>query len=297
MKKTFIVLLLLVAALGFFRAPRPSLVLEILGFAALVWLFVLAFRSAAARANKARPAAGEGGQATPTAGPGTAGRPIGDVESFLQDLKARGFSPRGILDVGANRGDWSQRALWVFPSAKTVMIEPQDEVEHFLKKLSDSDPRFRYFKCGAGREAGELVQTLWEDTYGSSFAVEKNEELVKSGKQRLTKIRTIDDILRELGDSFHPDLVKIDIQGFEIEALMGGSALFERAEVIILETTLLSRHATWPSTRQVIEFMGGKGYEIYDITSYLRKPSDGALGQVDFAFVKDHGRFRQNAAW
>lgn len=296
MKKTSIVLLFLIALSGFALAPRPSMVLEILGLAAVVALFVLAWRSLAARANDAGPSSGDSGSAS-AAQPGTAGRPIGDVDSFLQDLKARGFSPRGILDVGANRGDWSQRALWVFPSAKTVMIEPQDEVEPFLKKLSESDPRFRYFKCGAGREPGELVQTLWEDTYGSSFAVEKNEELVKSGKQRLTKIRTIDEILRELGDSFHPDLVKIDIQGFEIEALMGGSTLFEKAEVIILETTLLSRHATWPSARQVIEFMGGKGYEIYDITSYLRKPSDGSLGQVDFAFVKDHGRFRQNAAW
>ena len=274
------------------------MVLQIIGLAAAFLLFVLARRSLPIRTEKTAAATSGSSQgAVSLAQPGTAGRPIGDVRSFLEDVRERGFSPRGILDVGANRGDWSQMALWVFPSAKTVMIEPQDEVEPFLKKLADSDSRFRYFKCGAGREAGELFQTIWEDTYGSSFAVEKNEELIKSGKQRPTQIRTIDDILRELGDSFHPDLVKIDIQGFEIEALMGGSALFERAELIILETSLLSRHATWPPTRQVIEFMGGKGFEIYDITSFLRKPSDGSLGQVDFAFVKDYGRFRENTNW
>lgn len=287
-----------ITLMGFLPSPLASMVLQILGLAAAFLLFVLARRSLPIRTEKTGAATSGSSQgAVSLAQPGTAGRPIGDVRSFLEDLKARGFSPRGILDVGANRGDWSQMALWVFPSAKTVMIEPQDEVEPFLKKLADSDPRFRYFKCGAGREAGELFQTIWEDTYGSSFAVEKNEELIKSGKQRPTQIRTIDDMLSELGDSFHPDLVKIDIQGFEIEALMGGSALFERAELIILETSLLSRHATWPPTRQVIEFMGGKGFEIYDITSFLRKPSDGSLGQVDFAFVKDHGRFRENTNW
>jgi hypothetical protein len=37
--------------------------------------------------------------------------------------------------------------------------------------------------------------------------------------------------------------------------------------------------------------------EIYDITQFLRRPYDGALGQVDIAFVKAHGFFRSNNQW
>ena len=229
--------------------------------------------------------------------PGSPGRPIGDVQLFLEDIKARGFMPRGILDVGANRGSWTQMALSVFPTAQAVMIEPQDEVESFLKDLVSSDARCQYFKVGVGREAGELVQTIWEDTYGSSFAVPPDQDLLKTGKQRITPIRTIDDILEEISEKFAPDLVKIDIQGFELEALRGALSLFGNTEVFVLETTLLSNNPLWPETRKVIEFMGERGYEIYDISSYLRKPSDGSLAQVDFAFVKDKGKFRQNLKW
>jgi hypothetical protein len=37
--------------------------------------------------------------------PATTGRPIGRVRSFLEDVRARGFRPRGLVDIGANRGD------------------------------------------------------------------------------------------------------------------------------------------------------------------------------------------------
>jgi predicted PolB exonuclease-like 3'-5' exonuclease len=40
-----------------------------------------------------------------------------------------------------------------------------------------------------------------------------------------------------------------------------------------------------PIMREVIEFMGEREYEIYDIPGYLRRPSDGALGQVDSRFL------------
>jgi FkbM family methyltransferase len=238
-------------------------------------------------------------QATePPASAGSVGRPIGNVQSFLEDIKARGFVPRGMLDVGANRGDWSSMALSVFPASQAVMIEPQQEMRPYLDALCANDSRCRAFICGAGREEGELVLTIWEDTYGSSYTVPKSLKLLNEGKQRITPIRTVDNLLQELGPSFEPDLVKVDVQGFEIEVLRGGDSLFGRTDVFILETTLLVGDSPlWPSTRQVVEFMGSKGYEIYDITSFLRKPSDGSLGQIDFAFVKKEGMFRRNTEW
>jgi len=229
--------------------------------------------------------------------PGSDRRSIAVIESFLEDLVARGFSPRGILDVGANRGDWSRMALEIFPDARFLLVEPQTEMKPMLKALSEENPNCSYLIAGVGRESGELVQTIWEDTYGSSFCVRADPALITSGRQRVTPIKTLDQILSVEHPDFSPDLVKLDIQGFELEALRGGSSLFGRSEVIIVETLLLSNNPLWPSLREVVEFMGERGYEIYDITSYLRKPSDGTLGQVDFAFVKDAGVFRRNFEW
>ena len=46
--------------------------------------------------------------------PGNPERPIGDMEFFMEDLRARGFSPDSILDVGGNHGDWSRLAKKYF---------------------------------------------------------------------------------------------------------------------------------------------------------------------------------------
>jgi FkbM family methyltransferase len=222
---------------------------------------------------------------------------IGRIASFLEDIRARGFMPRGIIDVGANRGDWTRLALSIFPGASVIMIEPQEEMQPYLSQLCRSVAVCHYVKAGAGREAAELIQTIWPDLAGSSFLPEVDNSKLQSGKQRKTQVVTIDQLLSETYPEFVPDLVKLDIQGFELEALSGAQTTFGRTEVFVLETSLFRFMPRQPITREVISFMFDRGYELFDITEYLRRPYDGALAQVDLAFVKADGRFRAETKW
>jgi FkbM family methyltransferase len=219
------------------------------------------------------------------------------LESFLEDIKARGFQPRGIIDGGGHRGEWSKLALSVFGYTPLIIIEPQEELQEDLKRLIDIHPNCRHIKAGIGRASGTLIQTIWEDYAGSSFLPPVQDSLLESGKQRMVMMTTLDQILSGSTPGFYPDLVKLDIQGFELEALLGGESFFGKSEVFIIETSLFSFMPNQPITRDVIRFMSERGYEIYDITEFARRPSDGALGQVDFAFVKSDGVFRKSTKW
>ncbi len=229
--------------------------------------------------------------------PGSATRPIGAWDLFLEDIRARGFKPRGIIDVGANRGNWTRMALAVFPRTPVLMIEPQDEMEASLAELTMTVPDCHFIKAGAGREPGELVQTIWEDSEGSSFLPPVNADLLRTDKQRRTRIVTLDHLLAGTFSQFVPDLVKLDIQGFELEALSGGESLFGRTEVFILETSLFSFLPGCSLAREAIPFMFARGYELYDIPGFCRRACDGALGSVDLAFVKSNGSFRKVTEW
>ena len=82
------------------------------------------------------------------------GGAIGTIADFLENIRTRGFVPRGIIDIGANRGDWTRLALSIFPDASVIMIEPQDEMQPYLSKLCSSVANCQHVKAGAGRAAG-----------------------------------------------------------------------------------------------------------------------------------------------
>src|SRR5471030_2873047 len=95
----------------------------------------------------------------PSPEPATANRPVGNLDSFLADLRARGFAPRGMVDVGANRGEWTQWAWAVYPGVPSLMIEPQAEFRESLERLAATVAGSRVIIAGAGAAAAELVQT------------------------------------------------------------------------------------------------------------------------------------------
>jgi len=221
-------------------------------------------------------------------------RPVGNFKFLLEDLKARGLTCQTILDVGANRTMWSRMAKKIYPEANFVLIEPQiemkDDLEQFCREFKGSV----YFLAGAGAEKGRLTLTIWDDLDGSTFALEPDENLKKTGKQREVEIITIDDLI-DSGKIDNPELIKLDIQGFELEALKGAQKTFGYTEVYILEVSLFQFWSSdTPIFSDVVNFMLERDYVVYDFAGFWRRPLDGALGQCDVCFVKRNGFLRSS---
>jgi len=53
---------------------------------------------------------------------------VGKMDFLLEDLKKRGLNCKTILDVGANRTQWSRMARQIFHASKSCLIEPQIEM-------------------------------------------------------------------------------------------------------------------------------------------------------------------------
>jgi FkbM family methyltransferase len=226
-------------------------------------------------------------------------RPVGRMEFVLEDLKKRGLTCRSIIDVGANEGKWSKLASKIFPAAKLYLIEPQVEMKPHLEKLCTQYKQATYFLAGASATKGEAILTIWDDLQGSSLLPSANEQLLKSGKQRQINLIAIDDLIAS-GKIDLPDLIKLDIQGYELEALKGAEKTFGFTEVYILEVSLFpwsDLDKEIPIFADVVKFMADRGYVVYDFAGFLRRPLDGALGQCDICFVREKGFLRESKMW
>jgi FkbM family methyltransferase len=214
----------------------------------------------------------------------------GDMELFLKGIKVRGFNPNGIINVGANKGDWSEMASTIYPQSSFFLIEPQEEhakdLDNFFKNHEG-----KWYLGGAGAENGELKLSVWDDLAGSSFLSGEG------GKnQRTVPVFSLNSLVTDRGMPI-PDLCKIDVQGFEIEVLKGASSLIGKTEVFILESSLFEFNKNQPLLIDIINYMSQRNYAIYDFAGFLNRPYDMALGQLDICFVLENSLLRQNKSW
>jgi FkbM family methyltransferase len=209
------------------------------------------------------------------------------VKKFFQKTARQGFSPQVILDVGANHGGWSREVASVFSSARFYMIEPQEEMQPFLEDFCSQREGSKWFLGGAGAEPGYRDLTIWEDFQGSAFLSPSVEAMVPDMKQRRVPIMTIDSLINRQ-DMYIPDLVKIDVQGYEIEVLQGGMRCLGETEMFIIETSLYHPLGHRPSFYRVVELMEAYGYKIWDLAD-LKYRENGTLAQIDVCFLRKQG--------
>lgn len=212
------------------------------------------------------------------------------LSGSLNNLKAQGFSPRFIVDIGAYRGDWSREAAAIFPNTHLLIVEanPQQEPD-VAAAARPIGSRADYAVQLLGPEARENV-VFYQITAGSSVL----EELTTMPRTTVRlPMSTLDHLLETRSWSL-PLLLKLDVQGFELEVLRGGPQALAAAKVVILETSLLEYNRGGPLLDEVICFMKRAGFLAYDICGQLRRQSDGVLFQVDFVFCREDSQLRQH---
>ena len=208
----------------------------------------------------------------------------------LQQLKDVGFYPDFIIDVGTANATYP--LLSVFRKSFFIWIEPLVEFEREIQKLRK---RYEgdYYIAAAGRQNGKATINIHSDLVGSSMLKEMD-GFSADGIQREIDMITVDSLLEKYDMNRESNiLLKLDVQGFEIEVIEGAKRMLELCEAIIMEVSFFKFQKDAPEFYDVIQYMKKIGYVVYDIFDGLNRPIDNALAQKDLIFVKETGIFRQ----
>lgn len=196
----------------------------------------------------------------------------------LQNL-SQWFEPGGIIDIGANVGEWSRQASRIF-HCPIHMIEAQPTLEPNLKSTG-----FPYTITLLGPHSREEVPFHLSGT-GSSVL----EEVTGLSKSVISlPMRRLDDL--ELGLP-SPLLLKLDVQGYELDVLSSAPETLKGTEVILAEVSLLEYNSGQPLMHEVIAWLAQRGFLPFDLCGGLRRSSDGALFQTDMIFVRADSSLR-----
>ena len=182
---------------------------------------------------------------------------VDELDALVRVARERGGT---LLDVGAARGLLSALFCLAREGNLAVALEPspvQVRDAQRLGEMNGLDGRMEVHPVAAGRARAELRGAVdamglidFSPSPGSpSFPVE---------------MTTVDDEVRRIGAA--PDVLKIDVEGAELEVLQGARETLAKRPILFLEIhlDLLDRRGTDP--REIVEMLERFGYRMETCT-------------------------------
>jgi FkbM family methyltransferase len=211
-----------------------------------------------------------------------------DMGSGMYKLKFGGFRPQVVIDVGAYRGEWASISKGVFPQAAIMMIEPQVSENRFLMRFCKKYPDCHYVNALVGAEEKQVLFYIAAGSNTQSRVLQGQTNDKTRGLEK--SLVTLDSLIK--GTIFQrPQLLKLDVQGYELEILKGAKSVLSSVEVIIMEVTVMPSFIPQaPLLYEAFDFMRGLQFRLYDICTLMYRPKDKVLYQMDAIFVKNTSR-------
>jgi len=192
-----------------------------------------------------------------------------------------------VVDIGANRGQFALSARRAWPDARIVSFEPLPEPARKFKRVFGEDSRVTLHQVAIGDVVGEATMHVSRlDDSSSLLPITKEQRQVFPGT---SEVGTVSVRVGRLAEFVRPDeilapaLLKIDVQGYELEALQGCEDMLSRFDSIYCECSFVELYAGQALAGQVVAWLADTGFDLAGIynTHYDRA---GRAIQADFLF-------------
>lgn len=211
-----------------------------------------------------------------------------DMQSRLENMKRAGFICTGAVDVGAYVGEWAETAHACF-LCPVIAVEPQPDKQETLNQLATRLP-IAIEPVALSTEVGSMNFRLEESNSRLALSSDRDHP-----PDAIVRVDRLDNLL-DRHPNQAPNLLKVDVQGSELQVLTGAGTKLRQFEVVILEVSVI-RIGEASVFSEVIDFMRSNGFRLYDFLPMYYRPLDGALWQGDAFFVSDDSKLVESLEW
>lgn len=202
---------------------------------------------------------------------------------LLQSLNCR-----HVVDIGANCGQFALISRKCFPCARIDSFEPLAEPADRFDKVFSGDANTHLHRCAIGPEKATMTIHVSErDDSSSLLPIGQNQSALfpHTGERevRQASVLPLHEAI-DADDLSPPALLKIDVQGFELEVLKGCRLMLDRFAWVYCECSFIELYEGQALAYEVIDYLSQHGFRlsgVYNMT-YDKK---GIAIQADFLFV------------
>lgn len=201
----------------------------------------------------------------------------------------RHLSPTTIVDVGANVGQFSLMASEIRPRARIFAFEPIPRAADRFEKVFAGNPLVTVTRCAIGATSrDDTLHLSGRDDSSSLLPICELQSVMHPGTEEVAQIRVevkpLDQILSP-NDLMTPALLKIDVQGAEMEVLKGCASLLPSFDHIYVELSFVEFYFGQPLCHEVITYLAERNFSLASVFN-LASDDNGVTVQADFLFSR-----------
>ncbi len=209
------------------------------------------------------------------------------IEPNLTLLKAFGYEPRVVIDGGAHLGSFARLAGRLWPAAVTPLLEPQPACQAALGALAKGGRHIPHsVALGSAEDAAAGLKLSVEDQPTTGAHIADDGVAVQ--------VATLDSLVQLTAAD--RTLLKMDLQGYELQALRGAGRMLGETEVILTEVSFFAQ-AYEPPIARLVDLLDRHGFELFDVAALSSRTRDGRLRQGDLIFVRRGSPVSRDTRW
>jgi FkbM family methyltransferase len=196
-----------------------------------------------------------------------------------------------VLDVGANTGQYAITIRKNGYRGKIISFEPLPEAFNILEANRKNDDKWEAKNVALGPRDGKCDIHVAGNSMSSSFLeMSSYHEAVYpdsayTGDQNVTMAR-LDSLSSTLFKPGQGVYLKMDVQGYEMDVLKGGTQALSEVAVVEAEMCLTQLYEGQPLPFNLMAYLSELGYDLYSLDNGGVDASTGRVLWVDGIFVR-----------